>query len=312
MTSERNGTILVVGEINVDLILSGANTFPSPGTEVLAKDFTMALGSASAIAGAGLVRLGDRVSLLSKVGADLWGDFCLAELRRLNVNVDLCVRDPALKTGVTVSISSARDRAFVTYLGAIAALGPADVAPVSFAGVRHLHVSSFFLQTGLRAGCKALFARARAAGLTTSLDPGFDPEQRWGADLLDTLTEVDAFFPNEVELAALGRTSDPEQALRTLDNGHTLIVAKLGAQGCMTLERGKLIAVPGFPVQPVDTTGAGDSFNAGFLHAWLGGQPTEAALRYASACGALSTLAVGGTSSQADAAQVEAFLRQRG
>jgi sugar/nucleoside kinase (ribokinase family) len=310
MNSARNG-ILVVGEINVDLVLSGSS-FPVPGTEVLAKDFTMALGSASAIAAAGLARLGDEVELIGKVGADLWGDFCLGELGRARVDVRRCVRDPGLKTGVTVSISTAQDRALVTYLGAIAALGPADLAQLSFEGLRHLHVSSYFLQTGLRPACRELFARAHRAGLTTSLDPGFDPEERWGPDLIETLTEVDVFLPNEVELAAVGGAGDPGQALGQLDNGRTLVVAKLGAKGCMTLERGTLIAVAGFPVKPVDTTGAGDSFNAGFLHAWLAGQPTQACLRYAAACGAFSTLAVGGTSSQATAAQVEAFLAERG
>jgi sugar/nucleoside kinase (ribokinase family) len=303
--------VLVVGEINVDLVLTGMSAFPVPGREVLAQDFTMALGSASAIAAVGLARLGETVWFVGKVGADPWGDFCLSALGGTGVDVRRCVRDPALKTGVTVSISSAADRALCTYLGAIAALGADDVEALDLTGARHLHVSSYFLQTGLRPACRALFARAHAAGLTTSLDPGFDPHERWGRDLIDTLSEVDVFFPNETELAAIAGTDDPAVGLRRLDNGRTRVVAKLGARGCMTLEGGEVLARPAFPVRPVDTTGAGDSFNAGFLHAWLNGRPLPECLRWAAACGALSTLAAGGTASQADAAAVEAFLRAR-
>jgi sugar/nucleoside kinase (ribokinase family) len=303
--------ILVVGEINVDLVLSGARAAVTPGKETLVDDFNMALGSASAIAAAGLARLGERVAFLGKVGIDPWGDFCLRELGRAGVDTSRCHRDPACKTGVTVSISSPRDRALVTYLGAIAALTGADCDGVDLEAFDHLHVSSYFLQAGLRPGCRALLARARAAGLSTSLDPGFDPEERWGADLRETLCEVDVFFPNEVELAALTGVADPGEALRRLDNGHTRTVAKLGSAGCMILERGSILAVPAFNVQPVDTTGAGDSFNAGFLHAWLEGRPIGACLRYASACGALSTLRPGGTGGQPDAREVELFLRSR-
>jgi sugar/nucleoside kinase (ribokinase family) len=153
-----------------------------------------------------------------------------------------------------------------------------------------------------------VFARARRAGLTTSLDPGFDPSERWGSDLLDVLQEVDVFLPNEVELAALSGLTDPEPALARLDNGRTRIVAKLGARGCMTRDRGRTLVAPALAVTPVDTTGAGDSFNAGFLHAWLDGRELQECLRWGAACGSLSTRGVGGWERQADAREVEALL----
>jgi sugar/nucleoside kinase (ribokinase family) len=301
--------VLVVGELNPDLVLSGAREAPAPGKEILAQDFTMTLGSASAIAAAGLARLGARVTFVGKVGADAWGEFCLAELAGRGVDVGRCLRDPAVKTGVTVSISGPRDRALVTYPGAIAALGGADVAEVSFEGFDHLHVSSYFLQTGLRPALPALLARARRAGLGTSLDPGHDPDERWEPALPALLAEVDVFLPNEVELAALAGVADPAQGLRRLDNGHTVVVVKRGAAGAMAIQRGELLAAPAFPVTPVDTTGAGDSFNAGFLHAWLARRPLPECLRFGAACGALSTLGPGGTGSQPDAGEVAAFLR---
>ena len=300
--------VLVAGEINVDLILQGAHAFPIPGKEVLVDDAVMTLGSASAICAMGLARLGTPVAFLGKVGADPRGTFCLDTMQGAGIDVSRVIGDAKIKTGVTVSITSPRDRALVSYLGSIRALRAEDVPERAFAGFDHLHVSSYFLQEGLRPGIRGLFARARAAGLTTSLDPGYDPSERWDPDIVATLAETDLFFPNEVELRAIAGRDDVAEALRRLDNGRTRVVAKLGAQGCMVLEAGEPLAVPAFRTDPVDTTGAGDSFDAGFLHAWLRGMSMLDALRWGAACGSLSTRGLGGTSRQADGAEVERLV----
>jgi sugar/nucleoside kinase (ribokinase family) len=230
-------------------------------------------------------------------------------MARAGIDVAHVVSDPGLKTGVTVSISSPRDRALVSFLGSIAALRAEDVGDATLRGFDHVHVSSYFLQEGLRPGCRSLFARARALGLGTSLDPGFDPGERWAGDLVETLGEVDVFLPNEVELRGITRSSDIADGLRRLENGRTRTVVKLGAEGGMTLEDGRTIRVPAFPVEPVDTTGAGDSFDAGFLHAWLQGRPLLESLRWGAACGSLSTRGVGGTARQADRGEAERLVR---
>jgi sugar/nucleoside kinase (ribokinase family) len=299
---------LVVGELNPDLILCDYRSFPVLGQEVLVEGLDLMLGSASAICAAGLARLGNTVRMASKTGADQWGDFCIDTLARAGVDTSFVKRDPQSKTGLTVSITSSKDRALVTYLGAIATFRAADVDPGAMDGCRHLHVSSYFLQQGLQKDVRALFAAAHARGLTTSLDPGFDPSEKWQSGLRETLEETDVFFPNEVELRGLGGDPDPAQCLRHLENRRTLIVAKLGADGCMVLDRGNPLHVPAFPVRPVDTTGAGDSFNSGFLHAWVSGRPLEEALPFGAACGALSTRAVGGTGCQASLEEAEAMV----
>jgi sugar/nucleoside kinase (ribokinase family) len=301
--------ILVIGEINPDLILHNYDQFPTLGREVLVEDTSLTLGSASCICAAGLARLGNDVSMLGKVGNDPWGVFCVERLEALGVNTSHILRDPAVKTGITVSISGPADRALVTYLGAIAKLALSDIDVELFRSYRHLHVSSYYMQHALRPACQELFAAARRAGLTTSLDPGYDPAETWNSGLRETLNQTDVFFPNEVELAAITGKARPEAGLRDLENGHTLIVAKLGADGCMALAGDQPVHVPAFRVQPVDTTGAGDSFNAGFLHAWLRREPLESALRFASACGALSTLHLGGTGGQATEAEARDLLK---
>jgi len=302
--------ILMAGEINVDLILQNYHSFPELGKEVLVDDCFLTLGSASLICAMGLAKLGEEVAFLGKIGCDAYGEFCTERMEQGGIDVSRVIRDPKIKTGITVSISSPKDRALVTYLGAITELRGEDVPASAMAGFGHVHVSSYFLQEGLRPGVHDLFARAHAMGLTTSLDPGYDPSEQWAADILETLRETDVFFPNEVELCAIGRSSDFETALRAIQNGRTLIVAKLGRQGTMVLKNGKVLHVPAYTVQPVDTTGAGDSFDAGFLHAWFEKRPLADALRFGAACGALSTRGLGGTATQATVEEAENMIRR--
>jgi sugar/nucleoside kinase (ribokinase family) len=244
------------------------------------------------------------------VGDDLWGHYCLDDMAGRGIDLSRVIRGGGLKTGITVSITHAADRALVTYLGAIDALTAADVPDAALAGVDHLHVSSFFLQEKLGPGLPDLFARVRRAGLTTSLDTGFDPSGRWDGGLRETLRETDLFFPNEVELEALTGCADPAEGLRKLDGERTRVVAKLGKEGAMTLDGGTVVRVPAYPVEAVDTTGAGDSFNAGFLHLWLAGAPLVDCLRLGAACGALSTRGLGGTAAQPTLEEAEALVRR--
>ncbi len=298
----------VAGELNPDLILRSCRFFPEPGKEVLAEDLDLALGSSSAICATGLARLGVPVTFAAVVGADYYGDYCTDALRRAGVDVSRVQRRADLKTGITVSITSASDRALVTYPGAIAALRADDLPDAVFGGHDHFHVSSWFLQKGLRAGLRDRFAAARRAGLTTSLDPGYDPSEQWSQDLLETLTEVDVFLPNESELQGISGCRNIEEGIRKLSNGRTLVVAKLGAEGCLAWHRQEWIRMPAFPVDVVDTTGAGDSFNAGFLYRWTRGDVVADCLRFAAACGALSTRGLGGTAKQPDEKEVRQYL----
>lgn len=301
--------VLVVGEINVDVILHGFGAFPALGREVLVEKCVMTLGSASAVTAVGLAKLGTPVAFVSKIGTDTWGDYCCGVMAEAGVDVTRVARDAGLQTGVTVSISSPSDRALVTYPGSIEALTSADVPNELFGGFDHLHVSSFFLQSNLAPGLPDVFRRARARGLSVSLDPGFDPTERWAPVMSDALTEVDVFLPNEVELRGLSGQTVPEKALHALANGRTLVVAKLGRSGCLARDAEETLYVPAIEIDAVDTTGAGDSFNAGFLYGWLQDRSLRECLQYGSACGALATRGLGGTSSQPDGDELAAFVR---
>ena len=303
--------ILVAGELNADAVFVGLSSLPRLGHEVLAEDFSLELGSSSAICAAGLAKLGNEVGFVTRVGADMLGRFCLDRLKLLGVDASAAIIDPALKTGITAAISTT-DRALVTYPGTISELAAADIPPELLRCYQHVHVSSYFLQNALRPGLHELFATAKRLGLSTSLDPGADPTDTWCADVHDLLENVDIFLPNEVELTALTGGVGIEDGLRALENGRTLTVAKLNKKGCAVLKPDGLLTVPAIPVVPVDTTGAGDSFNAGFLHARLHGKSLEECLRCGIVCGGLSTQSPGGVAGQPDWNTVQAYLEIAG
>jgi sugar/nucleoside kinase (ribokinase family) len=172
---------------------------------------------------------------------------------------------------------------------------------------RHLHVASYFLQTALQPGLPRLFERARSLGLTTSLDTNYDPSEAWrGFDELLALTNV--FLPNEAEACSLARTENVDLAADRLAGKVETLAVKLGAKGALGVRHGQKVRVPSIPVNVVDTVGAGDSFDAGFIYGYLNGWPLKKTLRAATICGALSTQAAGGTRDQATLADLRRHL----
>ncbi len=306
--------VLAVGELNPDLILSGM-TAPAPvlGTEQEFGSQRLVLGSATAICAVALSRLGLRTAMVARVGADDYGRFCIGRLRDEGVDVSGVVIDPAAATGLTVAITYPSDRLLLTLPGAMRSLTAGDVKPAQLDRARHLHVSSYFLQHGLQPGLTGLFDAAHARGLTTSLDTGWDPNGEWLADTLRaTLAKVDVVLPNESELTRLGGSADLGLAAAALlECGAKQVAVKRGAAGATLYDRRTEISVAGFPARPVDTTGAGDNFNAGFLFGLLAGWPAERSLRLGNACGAMSVHVIGGVGGYGGMPDVEAFMAEQ-
>jgi sugar/nucleoside kinase (ribokinase family) len=163
------------------------------------------------------------------------------------------------------------------------------------------------LQHGLRPGLPRLFERARALGLTISLDTNWDPTGTWGG-VLDLLPLVNVFLPNEAEAKALTAAENADEAATRLQVRVETAAIKLGKEGALGISHGQKVRVPSIPVSIVDTVGAGDTFDAGFLYGYLNGWPLEKSLRLAAVCGALSTQAAGGTAAQPTLDQARAFL----
>lgn len=303
--------VLAVGELNPDLILTGLSELPELGREKLASGFAQRLGSSTAIAAAQMSRLGLDVSMVSKVGNDVYGWFCQEELAKMQVDTSNVLVSDSDQTGVTISLSYPSERMLVTYLGSIASLRSSDVKDCVLAQGKHLHVSAYYLQHSLRADCLDLFTRAKRLGLTISLDTGDDPSGNWDSGIWQVLPLVDIFLPNESELLSIARDKEVESAIGKIGSVCPLVAAKLGSKGSMLFSHGKIQRFSPFPVDVVDTTGAGDSFNAGFIYGFLNGRSLEECMLLANACGALSTTSEGGTSGFNGISEVVSFLEKR-
>jgi sugar/nucleoside kinase (ribokinase family) len=302
--------ILVLGEINVDLILTAAEIKPVPGQERLVDEVELTMGSSSVIFACGAARLGLKVAFAGVVGDDEFGRFMLRGMAARNIDVTPVRVDPALKTGITVSLSTPIDRAMLTYAGSISALEAEDVDRGYLDRTRHLHVSSFYLQDRLRAGLPAFLAKARECGLSTSLDPGYDPREIWDSGLRETLAHVDVLMPNEVEAAAITGETSPEAALSALARQIPVSAVKLGAKGAIAQRGRETVRATPPAVETRDTTGAGDSFDAGFVYGYLACWPLARTLRLACTCGALATRVPGGTNGQPTLGEALAVMKE--
>lgn len=304
--------LLVVGDLNPDLVLTDADVVPEFGQkEKLVADAALEMGGSAAICAVQAAKLGLRTAFVGKVGDDGFGHLMREELRKNGVDTSLMIVDPRLKTGLTVNLNTGDDRAMLTYLGSINALQPQDLPVSHLPRTRHVHVGSYFLQKSLRPGLAPFFQQARAQGVSTSLDTGWDSEEQWNGPLTAALAHTDVFLPNENEICAIGRVSDPAAALARLALQIPVIALKQGAAGA-TAQRGTEVAHCSPPsVETVDAIGAGDSFDAGFLYGFLHGWSLAECVRLGCYCGAWSTRRSGGIAGQPTRAELQEWFSFR-
>lgn len=306
----RQFDIVVAGELNADLVLSGDVTPQFGQVEKLIDDASLVLGSSSAIFACGAARLGLRVAFIGKVGDDALGQFCIAQLQQRNVNTAGVIVDPNLKTGLSVIFNKTSDRAILTYSGSIRELRASDIDMQLVRSARHLHIGSYYMLDHLRPDVPALFDAARAAGLTISIDTNYDPTEQWQGGIHDALRKADVFLPNDTELMQIAQQSDVDAALKAMSEIVPLTAVKLGKAGAKAQRGDDAFTAGSISVEVVDTVGAGDSFDAGFIYGFLAGWDVTKSLRMGCVCGALSTRAAGGTAAQATLDEAMAFVRQ--
>jgi sugar/nucleoside kinase (ribokinase family) len=288
--------VLVVGELNVDIILNDIQGFPHIGKEIISREMNTTLGSSSAIFASNLSALNIDVAFLGKIGADNFSHIVLESLEKKGVNTDLIIRSASYKTGLTVVMNFGMDRANITFPGAMELLVGADITDDMLRKAKHLHVSSIFMQPGLKPDLHKLFQRAKKLNLTTSMDPQWDPSEKWEIDLLQLLPYVDVFMPNVEEFKQLTNSSDLESGLKKINPYSNTVVIKDGEKGAYLWYNDRLIFKPAFlNEQVVDCIGAGDSFDAGFISEFVGGKALERCLEIGNLAGALNTTAYGGT-----------------
>ena len=308
----RRFDVTVVGELNLDLILYGLPMELEPERELLADRLALTLGSSSAIFAHNLAVMGSKVGFISRIGDDPLGQIALEQLGAGGVDTSRVRRvSGSTTTGLTVILARPRFRNILTYPGTMFDLCFEDLDLDYLASAGHFHLSSFFLHRALRPRIPELFKKMKAAGLTTSLDTNDDPEDLWGNDCLDVLRHVDAFFPNEREAKRITGENDLHAAVEKLAGIVPLVAVKLGSAGAMLRHGKETITIPPLAVEAVDPVGAGDSFDAGFLHQFVRGADLTRCLEFGNLAGAFSTTRPGGTEAFRDQGHFERFFGTR-
>jgi sugar/nucleoside kinase (ribokinase family) len=292
--------LLVIGDANPDVVVGPvAQPILFGQRERLVPSGSLVLGGSASIMACGAARLGLRVAFAGRVGDDAAGAFVRTALADRGVDVDALVTDPSLPTPLTTILTSGDDRAILTSAGCMPSTAATDVPRSLLRSVRHVHAGSFYLMPELASGLAGIFKEAKAAKATTSLDPNDDPAGKWDRVVLDPVLRVtDYFLPNAAEALALTGHHSVEDAAGILARRGPLVVVKNGAEGALAHNGSRVITAPAVKVDTVDTVGAGDSFDAGWVAAVLNGMKPDRALAIAATCGSLSTRAAGGTAAQ--------------
>jgi sugar/nucleoside kinase (ribokinase family) len=305
--------VTIAGELNLDLILYGLPDQLPPERELLADRMMLTLGSSSAIVAHNLAALGSRVGFQSLIGDDSLGHIAAERLAEGGVDVSRVRRvHSSTTTGVTIILQRTGWRNMLTYAGTIAELSLTDLDFDYLLDSRHFHLSSLYLQRALLPDVGELFRRLKADGLTISLDTNDDPQDLWGGGLTDSLKYVDVLLPNRREATRITGTDDLGIAVQRLAEMVPVVVVKLGPEGALAQRGTERFTAPALNVTAIDAVGAGDSFNAGFLHQYVRAADLPSCLASGNLAGALSVTRPGGTEAFRDSEYRERFLREHG
>jgi sugar/nucleoside kinase (ribokinase family) len=304
--------VTIAGELNLDLILYGLPRELPEERELLADGMNLTLGASSAIVAHNLASLGSRVGFISRIGEDPLGGIALERMVAAGVEVSKVRKvSGTTTTGLTVILHHEGARNILTYPGTIFDLAFEDLDFEYLSDSKHFHLSSFYLQRGLKGRITEIFSKLKKAGLTISLDTNDDPDDGWGGELPEALRLVDVFLPNEREIKKVANTDDLEEAIKIVAKIVPLVVVKTGPKGAIAQGGNERFVAPPVKVTPVDVVGAGDSFDAGFLSQYVRGADLETCLEFGNLGGALSTTRPGGTEAFRDRAYREEFLKSK-
>ncbi|MCR5017679.1 MAG: carbohydrate kinase family protein [Bacteroidales bacterium] len=305
--------IAAIGELNVDIILNRIESEPEIGKEKFAKDMTVTLGSSTAIFAANAASLGSKVCFVGLVGKDSFGELVKTSLEAKGVDTRYIKEGPT-PTGATICMNYGEDRANLTYQGSMDVMGWDDIDKDVFDNARHIHLSSLFMQSALLRDIHKVLDAAAEKGITVSLDTQWDPMETWKLDYRSVLPKITVFMPNEKELQALTHKDSLEGAIaEVLPYLGNAMVVKCGSKGSLlVLKNGNMKLLPAYlNSDVVDAIGAGDSFNSGFISAFVKGLPLEDCQETGNLTGAVNTTAAGGTGAFTSLEHVREVCRGR-
>lgn len=291
MSNDRSsrGAVLSIGRIYCDLVFTGLEALPALGRERFAEDVAITPGGGAFIVAAHLVALGRPARLVSRLGVDPLSQALEQPLSWSGVDLDFIERAPDAGPQLTVAMVQEGERGFLSRRAGRALPATLDAA-LSSPGVRHLHIAEYATLDEI----PDLARRAKAKGLSVSLDPSWDDRLIGDPGLMERCAEVDIFLPNAEEARAITGAKDAEEALTILAGRFPAVAVKLGKDGAVAEAGGQHVRRAAPPTTAIDTTGAGDAFDAGFIDGWLDGRGLADCLEAGVRRGSLSVQTVGG------------------
>lgn len=301
--------ILTFGDLCVDLILSGSDVVPEfDQKEKLIDEYSLEMGGSCCIFACQTAKLGLKTAVVGNVGQDVFGDLVYNTLADTGVSTKYINKDPKLTTGITVALNKGNDRAMLTYNGTIDSIVRGHITDELLKQVRHFHLGSYFLMKKIQPHYPEILDELKKYGATISLDTNWDPEEKWDSGIWDILPKVDIFLPNLNEAMAISREDDEERAINRLKGVVDILVIKMGKDGGIAYQGDAMYKAEALTVDVMDTIGAGDSFDGGFIYGFLNKKSIEESLRIACICGSLSTTKAGGIGGQPTLDKVKQFL----
>lgn len=307
---EKKYDIILAIDTCVDILLDCGQIKPVYGqTEQLIPGYNIELGGSAGIFACGMSKLGMRVAGIGTVGADIFGTYVKEVLGKSGVSIKNIYTDERVQTGVGVALCmSDHDRAILTYNGTIGEVRAVDFSEKLLAQTKHIHIGSYFLMEKLQSAYPNILAKAKKYGVTVSLDTNWDPKEKWDSGLLDIFPYVDVFLPNAKEAMAIAGTDDIESAATKLAELVPVIALKEGRKGARVYAGKTAIRESSAEVNVVDTVGAGDNFDVGFIYGFLHGYKLDECLKLGCFCGSMSTCRAGGIKGQVTKRELAVFL----
>lgn len=302
--------IITVLDTCVDLLVHlGDMVIEFDQKEKLIPSFDLKMGGSSCIFACQTAKLGLETLGIGMVGRDAFGQVVLDELRASGVDTTQIEQNDRVKTGVGIALKKDSDRAILTYSGTIGAVRPDMITDQLLASARHLHIGSYYLLDGIKDSMPDLLCRAKALGLTISLDTNWDPKEEWHLPN-ELLQYVDVFLPNENEVMLCSGKPHFDEACAYFARIVPVIAVKQGSKGGTVISARKSMTLSPEQVPVIDTVGAGDSFDGGFLFGFLNGWSMEQCLRAGLYCGSMNTTCVGGTDGQTNLENLKKYMAQ--
>ena len=291
---QKKWDVYVYGDVNIDLVVPGVESLPPFGSEVDVPVMETFVGGGAALFALGLAKLGLTPVFQGSIGKDMYGAYIRGLFRELGVDDSLLLDSDTQKTGISISFTTQKDRCFLTYRGTNEGLSLKymDLSKVSYA--KHVHVTGYAGRSNHEEYLDVLKKIHEMGDVTVSFDVGWDTTEEWYEGIFDLLPMIDVLFMNETECQHYTRCEDIEAGARRLAEKAGMAVIKLGKKGALAVKDGEVFAAPTYKVNVVDTTGAGDSFNAGFVYGFVSGLPVGECLKRGNGCGSLSATMLGG------------------